>query len=234
VDANVLIVEDHELIGSSLRRALRANGYQTTVAATMAAATDAIAAWPPDLVVCDLGLPDGDGLDLVDQLRVRHPRLPVVVLTARDEEADVVACLSAGAVDYVTKPFRLAELLARIAAHLRHRHVVDAAEPAPASDDVMTVGDVEIRVGARRVLVAGTEVDLRPKEFDLLVRLAADAGRVVRRESLMSDVWDEHWWGSTKTLDVHLNALRRHLGEQPGTPSRITAIRGVGYRIDDS
>ena len=234
MDANVLIVEDHALIGSSLRRALRANGYRTTLAATLAAATDAIASWPPDLVVCDLGLPDGDGLDLVDQLRVRHPRLPVVVLTARDEEADVVAGLSAGAVDYVTKPFRLAELLARIAAHLRHRHVVDSAPAAAAGDEVMTIGDIEIRVGARRVLVAGAEVDLRPKEFDLLVRLAADAGRVVRRENLMSDVWDEHWWGSTKTLDVHLNALRRHLGEQPGTPSRITAIRGVGYRLDDS
>jgi DNA-binding response OmpR family regulator len=229
VPANVLIVEDHDLIGSSLGRALRANGYATDLAATIAAASDAIATACPDLVVCDLGLPDGDGLDLVDQLRVHHPRLPVLVLTARDDEADVVAGLSAGAVDYVTKPFRLAELLARIAAHLRHRRVVDAGPPA---DEAVTVGDLEIRIGARRVLVGGAEVELRPKEFDLLARLASDVGRVVRREDLMSDVWDEHWWGSTKTLDVHLNALRRHLGERPGTPSRITAVRGVGYRLE--
>jgi DNA-binding response OmpR family regulator len=229
VCANVLIVEDHELIGSSLGRALRASGYRTSLAATIAAASNAIASTCPDLVVCDLGLPDGDGLDLVDQLRVHHPCLPVLVLTARDGEADVVAGLSAGAVDYVTKPFRLAELLARIAAHLRHRRVVD---PTPPDDEVVTVGDLEVRVAARRVLVAGTEVELRPKEFDLLARLVADAGRVVRREDLMSDVWDEHWWGSTKTLDVHLNALRRHLGERPGTPSRITAVRGVGYRLE--
>jgi DNA-binding response OmpR family regulator len=231
VPVRVLIVEDHELIGSSLQRALRASGYEATVAGTVAAATDAIDAVTgtcPDLVVCDLGLPDGDGLDLVDRLRVRHPLLPVVVLTARDEEADVVAGLAAGAVDYVTKPFRLAELLARIAAHLRHRRAVEGA----VLDDVVTVGDLEIRLGARRVLVAGGEVELRPKEFDLLARLAADAGRVVRREDLMNDVWDEHWWGSTKTLDVHLNALRRHLGEGPGAPSRITAVRGVGYRLD--
>jgi DNA-binding response OmpR family regulator len=232
VTGNVLIVEDHELIGSSLRRALQANGYQTTVAATLADATDTIDTAAPDLVVCDLGLPDGDGLDLIDRLRDQHPRLPVLVLTARDEEADVVAGLAAGAVDYVTKPFRLAELLARIAAHLRHRRAVDAVDTATAGNEVLSVGDIEIRVGARRVLVAGIEVVLRPKEFDLLVRLAADAGRVVRREDLMSDVWDEHWWGSTKTLDVHLNALRRHLGEQPGSPSRITAVRGIGYRLD--
>ncbi len=183
-----------------------------------------------DVVLCDLGLPDGDGLDLVASLRRNQPRLPVLVLTARDEEADIVAGLGTGAVDYVTKPFRLAELLARIDAHLR---TVSVTTPtAAAADEAVRAGDLEIRLGSRRVFVGGREAKLRPKEFDLLARLASDAGRVVRREDLMADVWDEHWWGSTKTLDVHLNALRRHLGELPGTTSRITAIRGVGYRLE--
>ena len=226
----MLVVEDDELIASSLQRALVATGYDAPVVGTIAAAEAVLHDSAPDLVLCDLGLPDGDGLDLIGRLRRSHPRLPVLVLTARDEEADIVAGLSTGAVDYVTKPFRLAELLARIAAHLR---TVSTAETATSDDaDILRAGDLELQLGARRVFVAGEEVELRPKEFDLLARLAADAGRVVRREDLMADVWDEHWWGSTKTLDVHLNALRRHLGEEPGTPSRITAVRGVGYRLE--
>ena len=226
----VLVVEDDELIASSLQRALVATGYDAPIVGTIADAEAAVRDGAPDLVLCDLGLPDGDGLDLIGRLRRTHPRLPVLVLTARDEEADIVAGLSTGAVDYVTKPFRLAELLARIAAHLR---TVTAAGSATSDDtDILQAGDLELQLGARRVFVAGTEVELRPKEFDLLARLAADAGRVVRREDLMADVWDEHWWGSTKTLDVHLNALRRHLGEEPGSTSRITAVRGVGYRLE--
>jgi DNA-binding response OmpR family regulator len=225
--ATVLVVEDDELIASSLQRALVATGYEAPVVGSIADAERAMAGRAPDLVLCDLGLPDGDGLDLIARVQRTHPQLPVLVLTARDEEADVVAGLSTGAVDYVTKPFRLAELLARIAAHLR-----TARAPSPAAPDEVVVGDVAIDLGSRRVHVGGREVELRPKEFDLLARLATDAGRVVRREDLMADVWDEHWWGSTKTLDVHLNALRRHLGEEPGTPSRITAIRGVGYRFE--
>lgn len=229
MSARLLVVEDDELIASSLVRALSAQGYEAERVATLAAAEEAVRSRPPDLVLCDLSLPDGDGLELVKQLQVDRPVLPVLVLTARDEEADVVVGLSTGAVDYVTKPFRLAELLARIAAHLRHAQAVAADEETP---DEVVVGDVAIHTKARRVLVGGVEVALRPKEFDLLVRLAADAGHVVRREDLMADVWDEHWWGSTKTLDVHLNALRRHLGEAPGQPSRITAIRGIGYRLE--
>lgn len=226
---HVLIVEDDELIGSSLARALAAGDYEVDVVGTVTAARRSVARRVPDLVLCDLGLPDGDGLDLIDRLRVEHPELPVLVLTARDEEADIVTGLSSGAVDYVTKPFRLGELLARIAAQLRQR----AASAAAAGErDRLTVGDLEIQVDARRVLVGGVEVALRPKEFDLLARLGVDAGRVVRREELMADVWDEHWWGSTKTLDVHVSALRRHLGEPPGAPSRIATVRGVGYRLE--
>lgn len=225
----VLIVEDDDLIGSSLVRALTAKRYEAVLAATLEDARRAIDERLPDLVLCDLGLPDGDGLDLIRRIHDQHPTLAVLVLTARDEEADIIAGLATGAVDYVTKPFRLAELLARIAAQLRLRQAVVAE--APAQDNIV-LGDLEIQRRARRVLVGGSEVPLRPKEFDLLARLAADAGHVVRREDLMADVWDEHWWGSTKTLDVHLNTLRKRLGEAPGAPRLIVTVRGVGYRLE--
>ncbi len=225
--AAVLIIEDDTLIATSLARVLGATGHTVTVAGTVAAALVHLAR--ADLVLCDLGLPDGDGLDLIARMAQEHPAVPVIALTARAEEADVVAGLTSGAVDYVTKPFRLAELQARIAAQLRQ---AAAASPRTPASGTLTVADLEIDLGARRVTVAGAPVDLRPREFDLLARLAAAAGQVVRREDIMHDVWDEHWWGSTKTLDVHLNAVRRKLGEGAGSPSRITAVRGIGYRLE--
>lgn len=225
--ARIVIVEDDELIATSLARALGAAGHEVAVAATLAAAETSVV--DADLVLCDLGLPDGDGLDLITTLARDRPGLPVIALTARAEEGDVVAGLATGAVDYVTKPFRLAELRARIDAHLRQ---AAATRPGGRRGGVLRVGDLTIDLGARRVVAGGREVALRPREFDLLARLASDAGDVVRREDIMTDVWDENWWGSTKTLDVHVNALRRKLGEEPGTPSRITAIRGVGYRLE--
>jgi len=224
--AAIVIVEDDDLIATSLARALRATGHDVTVASSIADGRAQLAR--AELVLCDLGLPDGEGLDLIAEIAATRPGLPVIALTARAEEADVVAGLTSGAVDYVTKPFRLAELQARIEAHLRQAASTAGAAP----HTLIRVGDLELDLDARRVTVAGAEVALRPREFDLLARLARDAGRVVRREDIMSDVWDENWWGSTKTLDVHLNALRRKLGEEPGTPSRITAIRGVGYRLE--
>ena len=177
-------------------------------------------------MLLDLGLPDTDGVDLARTLLDLHPGLPVIMLTARTEKADVVTGLHAGAVDYVTKPFRLAELLARVQAHLR------TAQAGAAVARVVTVGDLRLDLGARRMWVKGVEVDLRAREFDLLARLAREPGQVLTRTQLLADVWDEHWYGSTKTLDVHVAGLRRRLGERPGTPSRITALRGVGYRLE--
>jgi DNA-binding response OmpR family regulator len=174
------------------------------------------------LVVLDLGLPDHDGLDVCRRLRERYPALQVLILTARSGEADIVLGLDAGADDYLVKPFRLAELLARVRACTRR---VDD------DHDRITVGDLDIDVGGRAVSVGGVTVELRPKEFDLLVALARNAGRVVRREQLLEDVWDEHWFGSTKTLDIHIWALRRKL-DPVDAPSRITTVRGVGYKID--
>jgi DNA-binding response OmpR family regulator len=234
--AAVLLVEDDPAIGASLRRALGATGYDVAWAQSGASARQQLAIAVPDLVLMDLGLPDEDGLDLCADIRSDHPQLTVIMLTALAEEMDVVVGLDSGAVDYVTKPFRLAELLARVHAQLRQHRARSGAGALgpPGGPPPIVSGDLVVDVGARRVLLAGVEVALRPREFDLLARLARDAGRVVTRETLMHDVWDEHWWGSTKTLDVHLNAIRRKLGEQPGEPSRITAIRGVGYRLEIS
>jgi len=221
VNGKVLIVEDDPAIGSNLLRALTNSGYTCELVATMEAARQIEAA--PALVLLDLGLPDGDGLDLARDLLVRWPDLSVIMLTARAEEMDIVIGLDTGAVDYITKPFRLAELLARVRAHLRR--------PVERHDlTTLTDGSLVVDVPARRVTLDGLDVDLRAKEFDLMVELLSNQGTVVTREDLMCNVWDEHWFGSTKTLDVHMAALRRRLGEEPGAPSRITSLRGVGYR----
>jgi DNA-binding response OmpR family regulator len=224
VPGRILLVEDDTIIGASLSRALGGAGYDVEWVQDAISARGAVAKLVPDLVLLDLGLPDGDGIDVCAQLVEKAPGLPVVMLTARQEEVDLVIGLRAGAIDYVTKPFRLAELLARVEAHLRFAHRRD--------DGQLVAGDIVVDPAAHRAWVGGRELDLRAKEFDLLARLAADAGKMVTREALMADVWNEHWVGSTKTLDVQLAALRRKLGEEPGTRSRITSIRSVGYRLE--
>lgn len=219
----VLIVEDDERIGSTLLRALQANGYDASWVTTGQAAIDDARSGGRDLVVLDLGLPDIDGLDVCRQVHENDPSLGIIMLTARDEELDVVIGLDAGAVDYVTKPFKLAELLARIRAQLRRADNTTLTRSS--------FGDLTVEPGARRVWIDDAEVELRAKEFDLLVRLLQDAGNVVTRETLMSDVWDEHWFGSTKTLDFHISALRRKI-DRPHRSSRISTLRGVGYRYE--
>jgi DNA-binding response OmpR family regulator len=223
VSARILIVEDDEAIASGLRRVLDSQGYDVRSVARGRAALEQ----PPDalrLVVLDLGLPDIDGLDVCRRLRAARPDLAILILTARDQELDVVAGLDAGADDYLVKPFRLAELLARVRAHLRRTEASDGAEPAP-----LRAGDVIVDPGARRAWRGEAELELRPKEFDLLALLVGEAGRVVTRERIMRDVWDTDWLGSTKTLDTHVLALRGKLG-----PGAITTLRGVGYRFDGS
>ena len=223
----ILLVEDDERIGSTLLRALEGSGY---VARWERNGTDGIAAaidHRPDLVLLDLGLPDMDGLDACRSIHLADDSVVIVMLTARDEELDVVVGLDAGAVDYITKPFKLAELLARVRAQLRR-----TTPPPPASLATAT-GDVTIDADARRAWLNGTVIELRAKEFDLLARLLADAGKVVSRETLMSDVWDEHWFGSTKTLDFHIAALRKKIDTE-GKESRISTLRGVGFRYEIS
>ncbi len=219
----ILIVEDDERIGSTLVRALHGNGYDAVWARTGGGAIDEVGVARPDLVLLDLGLPDLDGLDVCRRVRDLDPSIEIMMLTARDEELDIVIGLDAGAIDYVTKPFKLAELLARIRAQFRRNDSQPLART--------TFGDLTIDLRARRAWIAGTEVGLRAKEFDLLVRLLADVGNAVTRETLMEDVWDEHWYGSTKTLDFHISALRRKI-DAPDRVSRVTTLRGVGYRYE--
>ncbi len=233
--SRLLVVEDDTRIGASLTRALEGSGYSVTWAATaregIDAFTQALAGTEPfRLVLLDLGLPDANGLDVCRILVDSDPMIPIVMLTARDDELDSVIGLDAGAVDYVTKPFSLAPLLARIRAQLRRTDNGDVVEQhLPA---VVTVGALTINRAARRVTRSGQEVQLRPKEFDLLVRLAIDAESAVTRETLMNDVWDTEWFGSTKTLDFHVAALRAKLDPASG-PSIITTIRGVGFRLEN-
>lgn len=226
----LLVIEDDATIGDALAASLRGQGHhviwERTARSGLSRATEA----EFDLILLDLGLPDLDGVELCRRLRGRQSGAVIVVLTARAAEMDVVVGLEAGADDYLTKPVRLAELHARIRAHLRR------GAPSPVVNPISRVGDLIVDTAGRRVTIVGCEVELRAREFDLLARLIAEPGVAVSRATLMSDVWDEHWFGSTKTLDVHVAAVRRKLGETRAAPEarvpRISTVRGFGYRLE--
>ena len=229
--AGILLVEDDHRIGSSLLRALGGSGLEARWVSDGRGALAAVSDVRPDLVLLDLGLPDADGLDICRRIHDTDPTIDVIMLTARDDELDVVVGLDAGAVDYITKPFTLAELLARVRAQLRRGEATGSAGAGETRCGPITVGDLTIDRAARMVTLHGEELVLRAKEFDLLLRLMVDGGLVVTRETLMAEVWDEHWFGSTKTLDFHVAALRRKIDDD-GRPSRITTLRGVGFRLE--
>jgi DNA-binding response OmpR family regulator len=219
----VLVVEDEDEIASPLVRTLEREGYAVDQAPTGREAIAAAVRDAPDIVILDLGLPDMDGLDVCRALREAEYTGAVLILTARSRELDRVVGLDAGADDYLVKPFGLAELLARLRALLR-RTTVRGAGGEP--DHTLHV-DVE----AHRVCVGATEVPLTGKEFDVLTVLVAHRDKVVSRTQLMSEVWSEGWYGSTKTLDVTIGRLRHKL-EQASTTERIVTVRGVGFRLE--
>jgi DNA-binding response OmpR family regulator len=228
----VLVVEDDDTIGRHLQTGLRSNDYTATWSRTGTAALTEASLTPYDVLLLDLGLPDMDGLDIARTLRTRHPDLLIIILTARTDDIDVVAGLDAGADDYLVKPFSLTVLLARLRAHLRRRTATSPLQ------DPVHLADLVLDTTARRCLLHNEELHLRPKEFDLLTVLAQHTGEAVPRETLMSEVWDENWFGSTKTLDVTMAALRRRLAEaaaaspRPARLPRITTLRGHGYRLE--
>ncbi len=230
----ILFVEDEPSIAEPFTRALRRAGFATTTVGTASAALEAAARIDPDLVLLDLTLPDGDGRDVCRELR-RRGDVPIVMLTARGTETDRIVGLELGADDYVVKPFSGAEVIARIRAVLRRTgggaNGDDDAQREDAIGGLLSAGPLEVDAGARRAWLDGEELHLARKELDLLVRLMRDAGKVVTREDLMADVWDVNWFGSTKTLDVHVGWLRRKLGDDPAEPRFIHTVRGVGFRF---
>jgi DNA-binding response OmpR family regulator len=218
---SVLLAEDDPSISDPLARALRREGYDVDVSADGPDTLGRALGGGIDLIVLDLGLPELDGLEVCRRLRSEGRATPVLVLTARADEVDTVIGLDAGADDYVTKPFRLAELLARVRALLRR-----------GSAETQVVQGVRIDPEARRAWSGDTELELTTKEFDLLWALIKDAGKVVTREQLMRDVWGAKWWASTKTLDMHVSWLRRKLGDDAHSSRYITTVRGVGFRFE--
>ena len=222
----VLVIEDEEAITSPLSEALFREGFRPQVAGTIAEGLRAAESQDPDLVLLDVMLPDGSGFEALRQLRANGPT-PVIMLTARGDEADRVLGLELGADDYVIKPFSARELVARIRAVLRRTSAV----AAPASRETVRIGTVELDPSARTVTLDEQPLDLTRKEFDLLGLLMAHAGTVVTRERLIDEVWDVNWFGSTKTLDVHVSGLRKKLRDDPAQPRYLQTVRGVGFRF---
>jgi DNA-binding response OmpR family regulator len=222
VKPRVLFVEDEDSISGPFSSTLRREGFEVTVAETLA---EARAVREFDLVLLDLMLPDGDGRDFARELRGRGSEVPIIILTARGTELERVVGLELGADDYVVKPFSGAEVIARMRAVLRR------VKPSSAPVTDLEVGPLRVELGARRVFLDGDELTLSRKEFDLLVELMSHAGEVVTREDLISRVWDENWFGSTKTLDVHVGWLRGKLGDDASAPRWVHTVRGVGFRF---
>jgi DNA-binding response OmpR family regulator len=221
----ILVVEDEESIALPFAEALRRAGFEPLVTGTAAGALELAESAAPDLVMLDLALPDGDGRDVCRELR-RRSQIPIVMLTARGTETDKIVGLELGADDYVVKPFSAAEVISRIRAVLRRSGPV---EPAPRGP--LRAGELLLDQAARRATLGDQVLDLSRKEFDLLAELMRHRGEVVTREDLMARVWDTNWFGSTKTLDVHIGWLRRKLGDEAADPRYIETVRGVGFRF---
>jgi two-component system response regulator RegX3 len=228
VKPRVLFVEDEPSIYEPFSKALTREGFEPVVARTAAKALELAQDGDFAIVLLDLTLPDGDGRDVCRALR-RSSSVPILMLTARGTEADRIVGLELGADDYVVKPFSGGEVIARIRAILRRAAQPPGAEEPPPGP--VAVGPLEVDVASRRARLEGGELQLSRKEFDLLAELIRHAGRVVTREQLMDRVWDENWFGSTKTLDVHIRWLRQKLGDDPAEPRYLHTVRGVGFRF---
>ena len=219
---HILLVEDDPSVAASVIDGLENAGFQVTHVDQGKPAIEKVAKISPDLVLLDLGLPDLDGQDVCREIR-KISKLPIIILSARSEELDRVLALELGADDYVVKPFGMRELIARIRAV--HRRVVpdDLAQPG-----AQEIGPLQIDRRSQRVFVSGKEIQLTSKEFDLLAYLATDPGAVYRRNDIMNEVWDTNWYGTTKTVDAHVAAIRKKLGNQDW----IESVRGVGFRLN--
>ena len=225
---NVLVVEDEESFIDALTIGLNREGFDVTIARDGQQAVSLFAKDSFDIVLLDLMLPKMSGLDVCRTLRV-HSEVPIIIVSAKGEEVDMVLMLEIGADDYVTKPYRLRELVARIRAVLRRREVHGTSFEA---DEEITIGPIRMDIDARRCFVNDEEIKLRKKEFALLRLLLENPGRVLTREVLIDRVWGSDYVGDTKTLDVHIKRLRTLIEDEPKRPTHITTVRGVGYRFE--
>ena len=222
----ILLVEDEQAITEPLAEALEREGFSATVADTASRALERASVSEPDLVLLDIGLPDGSGLDVCRELR-RQSHVPIIMLTARGSEADRVAGLELGADDYIVKPFSAREVVARVRAVLRR------SGPTPSGDgaEPIRIGELTLDTAKHEARLGQQQLELSRKEFELLRTLMESAGSVLTREGLIDEVWDMNWFGSTKTLDVHISGLRKKLEDDPKEPRYIHTVRGVGFRF---
>ncbi len=227
--ARVLVVDDEATLADTIRYNLRRDGYDVQVAGDGIEALRLARAAAPDLVVLDLMLPGLDGLEVCRQLR-RESTVPILMLTAKDDEVDKIVGLEVGADDYMTKPFSMRELLARVRAMLRRSRMAQQETDADAPQSVRS-GDLEADPLQRRVILGEKSLQLKPKEFDLLVYLMQQKGRVLTRDQLLEKVWGYTFGGDTRTVDVHIRWLREKIEEEPSAPRRLETVRGVGYRF---
>ena len=223
----ILVVEDEESFVDALRVGLAREGFEVSVARDGQEAIDVFQSRPFDIVLLDLMLPKVSGLDVCRTIRLSSA-VPIIIVSAKGEEVDMVLMLEMGADDYVTKPYRLRELVARIRAVLRRRQRPDQVEV----DEEISLGNIRMDIDARRCFVNGDEIKLRKKEFALLRLLLENPGRVLTREVLIDRVWGSDYVGDTKTLDVHIKRLRTLIEDEPKNPTHITTVRGVGYRFE--
>lgn len=219
----VLVIEDETAISEPLAEHLVREGFDTEVAGTLESGREAFGRLGPDLILLDVMLPDGDGRDLCREIR-KGSDVPIIMLTARGEEIDRIVGLELGADDYVVKPFSAGELVARMRAVMRRGRGTARRGP-------VKIGAITLDPASRIVTKDDEQVELAAKEFDLLHMLMNNAGQVVKRETIMDEVWDPHWFGPTKTLDVHISWLRKKLEDDPANPVYITTVRGVGFRF---
>ena len=230
-DHKILVVEDDRILREALRYNLVAAGYEVVVASDGGEGLVSARQNSPDVVVLDLMLPSLSGMEVCKALRRDGSILPIIMLTARDSEIDRIGGLESGADDYVTKPFSMRELIARVTAQIRRMQMIKSISQNT-TDEILDLGELVINRASRNVTLNGKSVDLRPREFDLLTHMAANPGRVYTRDQLLHDVWGFEYIGDTRTVDVHVRWLRLKIEEYPARPKILGTVRGVGYRIN--
>ena len=230
-DHKILVIEDDRILREALRYNLVAAGYEVVVASDGGEGLVSARQSSPDVVVLDLMLPSLSGMEVCKALRRDGSILPIIMLTARDSEIDRIGGLESGADDYVTKPFSMRELIARVTAQIRRMQMIKSISQN-ATDEILDLGELVINRASRNVTLNGKSVDLRPREFDLLTHMSANPGRVYTRDQLLHDVWGFEYIGDTRTVDVHVRWLRLKIEEDPARPKILGTVRGVGYRIN--